>query len=124
LRLFGERNLSVQGKKCKLECKLSTKPDHTSMSHLALAFTLEDLQGYLTLRTEGLTRKTVIWLEKAAELLWNATKGIVSVSKLQSLRNHVLEKYRDIDAKRKVLQFARAFLRYMSSELRPAICRF
>jgi integrase len=85
------------------------------MSHLALAFTLEDLQGYLTLRTEGLTRKTVIWLEKAAELLWNATKGIVSVSKLQSLRNHVLEKYRDIDAKRKVLQFARAFLRYMSS---------
>jgi integrase len=84
------------------------------MSDLVLTFTFEDLQGYLTLRAEGLTHKTVIWLEKAGELLWNATKGIVSVSTLQNLRNHVLKKYRDTDAKRKVLQFARAFLRYMS----------
>ncbi|MGA3198818.1 MAG: hypothetical protein ABSD89_05370 [Halobacteriota archaeon] len=84
------------------------------MSDLALTFTLEDLQGYLTLRAAGVARKTVIWLEKAAELLWNATKGIVSVSTLQNLRNYVLKKYCDIDAKRKVLQFARAFLQYMS----------
>jgi hypothetical protein len=93
---FDQRSCSAQGKKCKLECKLSTKPDHASMSDLALAFTLEDLQGYLTLRAAGLTRKTVIWLEKAAELLWNVTKGTVSISTLQNLRNHVLAKYRDI----------------------------
>ncbi|MGA9080564.1 MAG: hypothetical protein WB581_10100 [Halobacteriota archaeon] len=84
------------------------------MSDLALTFTLEDLQAYLTQRAAGLARKTVIWLEKAAELLWNATKGIVSVSTLQNLRNYVLKKYRDIDAKRKVPPFARAFLHYMS----------
>jgi integrase len=74
----------------------------------------EDLKGYLNLRSEGLARKTIIWLKKAAELLWNATKGIVSISALQNLRNHVLAKYRDTFAKRKVLQFSRAFLRYMS----------
>jgi hypothetical protein len=85
------------------------------MCCLTLPFTRDDLSGYLALRAAGLTPKTVTWLKKVAELLWNATKGIVSVSKLQSLRNHVLGKYRDIDAKRKVLQFARAFLRHMSS---------
>jgi integrase len=109
---FDERSSSAEEKKCKLECKLSSQ--HTGMSNLVLTFTLEDLQGYLTLRAAGLTRKTVIWLEKAAELLWNATKGIVSVSTLQNLRNHIIKKYRGADAKRKVLQFARAFLRYMS----------
>jgi integrase len=72
------------------------------------------LQGYLTLRAEGLASKTVTLLKKAAELLWNATRGFVSISTLQNLRNHVLTKYSDIDAKRKVLQFARAFLLYMS----------
>jgi len=53
-------------------------------------------------------------LKKSARLLWNATNGFISVPTLKNLRNHVLEKYRDIDAKRKVLQFARAFLGYMS----------
>jgi integrase len=72
------------------------------------------LKEYLTLRAAGLSPKTITWLKKAAELLWNATKGIVSVSTQQNLRNHVIKKYRDTDAKRKVLQFARAFLCYMS----------
>jgi hypothetical protein len=53
-------------------------------------------------------------LKKSARLLWNATNGFISVPTLQNLRNHVIEKYRDTDAKRKVLQFARAFLSYMS----------
>ncbi len=84
------------------------------MSDLMLTFSHEDLQGYLSLRAEGLSSKTIIWLKKSAELLWNATKGVVSVSTLLNLRTYVLKKYRDIDAKRKVLQFARAFLRYKS----------
>jgi hypothetical protein len=111
---FGERSLSDEGKKCKLECKLQPQANHSSIAAIALLFTQEDLQGYLTLRAAGLTQKSVVWLKKSAELLWNATEGIISVSTLQNLRNYVLEKYRDIDAKRKVLQFARAFLGYMS----------
>ena len=34
---------------------------------------------------------------------------------MRCLRDHILTKYQDADAKRKVLQFARAFLRYMST---------
>jgi integrase len=53
-------------------------------------------------------------LKKSAELLWNTTNGVVSVSTLRCLRDYVLTKYQDNDAKRKVLQFARAFLRYLA----------
>ena len=53
-------------------------------------------------------------VEKGAELLWDATRGTVSISTLQNLHNHVLKKYRDTYAKRKVLQFTRAFLRCRS----------
>ena len=111
---FDERSASAEGKKCKLECKLYPQTNHTGLSDLTLLFTREDLNGYLTLRATGLTPKTVTWLKKAAELLWKATKGVISMSTTSHLRDHVLQKYHDMDAKRKVLQFARAFLRYMS----------
>ena len=111
---FDERSASAEGKKCKLECKLYPKRNHAGMSDLALPFTYEDLVGYLTLRAAGLSPKTVTWLKKSAELLWDSAKGVVSICTMQKLRDHVLAKYRDIDAKRKVLQFAHAFLGYMS----------
>ncbi|MGZ4846795.1 MAG: hypothetical protein ACXVIL_09445 [Halobacteriota archaeon] len=82
------------------------------MSTLALQFTREDVAGYLELRSAGLTRATIPWLRKAAELLWNATGGVVSVATTRRLRDHAIHKYKDTDAKRKVLNFAKAFLRY------------
>ncbi len=69
---------------------------------------------YLEFRIAGLTSATIPWLRKAAELFWNATEGVVSVDTVRHLRDHVLHKYTDIDAKRKVLNFAKAFLRYMA----------
>ncbi len=109
---FEQRGLSAQAKECKLECKL--EPQHTHMSELMLTFAAQDLNEYLMLRATGLTRKTVTWLKKAAELLWCSTEGIVSVTTTRRLRDYVLAKYTDTYAKRKVLGFARAFLRYMS----------
>ena len=109
---FEQRSCPAQGKECKLECK--PEPHRSGISDLALSFTLDDLNDYLTLRAAGLTPKTVTWLKKAAELLWHASKGVVSISAMRRLRDSVLTKYRDMDAKRKVFQFARAFLRYMS----------
>jgi integrase len=111
---FGERNATVASKKFKPEFKLSHRLNTTGISTLILPFTREDLIGYLELRSAGLASKSITWLKKSASLFWNATNGFISVLTLHKLRNHVLEKYRDIDAKRKVLQFARAFLGYMS----------
>ncbi|MGA7076699.1 MAG: hypothetical protein WBZ42_09195 [Halobacteriota archaeon] len=112
--LFDERSYSALGKKCKLECKLSPQANHAGISDLTLLFTYEDLQGYLTLRAAWLSPKTVTWLKKSAEILWNSTRGVVSVTTIRRLRDLVLAKYQDTDAKRKVMQFARAFLHYMS----------
>ncbi|MDD1721288.1 MAG: hypothetical protein LUP95_04810 [Euryarchaeota archaeon] len=84
------------------------------MSGLELWFAHEDLNGYLTLRSAGLAHKSVNWLRKSAELLWNVTRGTVSMVTMRHLRDHVLAKYKNSEAKRKVLQFARAFLRYLA----------
>jgi len=110
-----QQNATVASKKFKPEFKLPPQPNNTGISTLILPFTRDDLVGYLELRTAGLARKSITWLKKSARLFWNATNGFISVPSLQNLRNYVLEKYRDVDAKRKVLQFARAFLGYMST---------
>ena len=104
---FEQRGLSAQAKECKLECKL--QPQHPHMSQLMLPFAAQDLNEYLTLRATGLTRKTVTWLKKAAELFWYSTEGIVSVATTRRLRDYVLAKCIDTYAKRKVLGFARPF---------------
>jgi len=112
LPYFKQRGYAAQGRECKLECKLS--PSATNMAELALAFTSQDLDEYLTLRAAGLTHKSVIWLRKAAEFFWNATTGVISVSTMSLLRYNILSKYCDIYAKRKTLGFARVFLRHLS----------
>jgi hypothetical protein len=66
---FDQRSLSVEGKKCKLECKLERQVSNTGLSSLTLQFTRNDLDVYFALRAIGLAHKTVIWLKKAAELL-------------------------------------------------------
>lgn len=52
--------------------------------------------------------------KKAADILWGCTKGEISRITANELRSYVLTKYRDIYAKRKVLNFAKAFLCYLS----------
>jgi integrase len=111
---FDQRGCSAQAKRCKLECKLEPQVSTTDLSALALQFKRNDLDVYLAFRSTGLTHKTVTWLKKAAQFLWGASSGVISVSTMSLLRHNILSKYRDIYAKRKVLQFARAFLRYMS----------
>ena len=111
---FDQRGLSAQAKECKLECKLKPQVSKAGLSTLTLQFALDDLNVYFALRSTGLAHKTVIWLKKAEELLWNATRGAISVSTMSLLRHNILSKYRDIYAKRKTLGFARAFLRYLS----------
>ncbi len=51
-----------------------------------------DLDDYLTLRSAGLARTSIVWNKKSAELLWNAKHGVVSVTTLRSLRDYALTK--------------------------------
>jgi len=76
-------------------------------------FTRDELDDYLRFRCEGISRKSAVWLDKAAEIAWAQTGGEVSREACGKLRSYTLQKYSDIDAKRKVLNFAKAFLKHL-----------
>jgi integrase len=78
-----------------------------------VGFTRDELNDYLRLRCEGISRKSATWLRKAAEIVWAQTGGEVSREACGKLRTYTLQKYSDIDAKRKVLNFAKAFLKHL-----------
>jgi integrase len=61
-----------------------------------------------------LSKGSIPWINKSYETYWNVTSGIVSKKRLEALRNYLLQKYVDIYARRKIINFARAFLRYLS----------
>ena len=46
-------------------------------------------------------------------MFWNTTEGEISKASLETLRDYVLTKYTDICARRKVLNFTKAFLWYL-----------
>ena len=81
---------------------------------LELAYTSQELRSYTTFRKAGVSAATVLWINKASQTLWNTTEGEFSKASLETLRDYVLSKYTDICAKQKVLNFAKAFLRYLT----------
>jgi len=58
-------------------------------------FTPDELDDYLRLRCEGLSRKSATWLEKAAEIVWVQTGGEISREACGKLRSYTLQKYTD-----------------------------
>jgi integrase len=81
---------------------------------LQLAFSQSQLTGYKEWRATGLNRKSANWMNKAAEILWDSTKGIINKSTMEAIRDFVLAKYTCVYAKRKVLYFTRGFLKYLT----------
>jgi hypothetical protein len=49
-----------------------------SLATLQLTFSLNQLNHYKKWRIEGLDRKSSNWMNKAAEIVWNCTHGIIS----------------------------------------------
>ena len=88
--------------------------DCDTLDKLKLTFSKNELRGYTDRLAVGLSRQTTNWLRKGAEILWNSTKGELSNTTVDALRQHVLRKYVDVYAKRKVINFSKAFFRYLS----------
>jgi len=96
---------------CQVEASL---PNHTSLTELKLEFTRDEPLSYLQWRAAGLNRKSINWAKKSAEIVWSATNGIVNKTNTDALRSYILDKYRCDNAKNKVLNFAKAFLKYLT----------
>jgi integrase len=88
--------------------------DCDTLEELRLTFSKSELTSYTDRREVGLSRKTTNWLRKAAQILWTCTKGEISKTTVDVLRQYVLRKYVDVYAKRKVINFTKAFFRYLA----------
>jgi hypothetical protein len=81
---------------------------------LKLSFTHNALDDYVAYRSEGIAKKSKDWINRASRALWESTRGEISHQTMTSLRTFVLSKYSSVDAHRKVLGFAAAFLKYLA----------
>lgn len=79
-----------------------------------LSFSKDDLDRYVAHRKTRLAAKSVDWLNRASQALWESTQGEISQGNITALRNSVLNKYASIDSHRKVLGFATAFLKHLA----------
>jgi integrase len=66
------------------------------------------------MRTAGLSHKSSNWIKKAAATFRSHTNGKISKASLEALRTFLLSKYADHYAQSKVLNFAKAFLKYQA----------
>jgi hypothetical protein len=86
------------------------KPSNTP----ELSFERSELDQYVAYRSEGLAKKSLDWINRASQALWESTKGEISHQTMTDLRTFILSKYSSVDAHRKVLGFAAAFLKYLA----------
>ncbi len=95
-------------------CQCSPSIACDTLETLKLTFSKKELSSYADSRAVGLSSKTITSLKKAARILWNCTKGQISKTTLDTLRQYVLGKYTDVYSKRKVINFSKAFFQYLA----------
>jgi hypothetical protein len=87
---------------------------HQSLISLELDYGEEELTDYTAFRCIGVTAATIPWINKCSETYWKVTKGVINKARTEAFREYVLSKYTGIYSKRKMLSFAKAFLRYLT----------
>jgi len=61
-----------------------------------------------------MAKKSVDWIDRSSEALWESTKGEISHQTVTGLRTFVLDKYQSRDSHSKVLSFAVGFLNFLA----------
>ena len=84
------------------------------LASLELEFTKQELKSYTEFRAAGISKASIPWMKRCSKTFWNATRGTISKKRCDALRAHLSERYTDIYAPRKVMNFATAFLKYLS----------
>jgi len=94
--------------------KIPHQQHQQSLMSLELDYGEEELTDYTAFRCVGVTAATIPWINKCSETYWKATKGVINKARAEAFRAYVLTKYIGIYSKRKMLNFAKAFLRYLT----------
>jgi hypothetical protein len=94
--------------------KIPHQQNQQSLMSLELDYGEEELTDYTAFRCIGVTAATIPWIDKCSVTFWHATKGVINKARIEAFREYVLTKYTGIYSKRKMLNFAKAFLRYLT----------
>jgi hypothetical protein len=116
----GELDCSVgqsDGASAKYQMLSSYQTTGNHLSSLELYFDQKELQSYKESRIVGLSKKSINWIDKSSDIIWDILKGCVSKERIDLLRNHVLKKYSSDYSHSKVLSFAVSFLKYLSKTM-------
>ncbi|MGZ4929351.1 MAG: hypothetical protein ACXV76_13955, partial [Halobacteriota archaeon] len=89
--------------------------DGNSLAVLNLPYSEDELNSYTEFRKAGVSKGSVPWLGRASRRLWDTTQGTISKASMDALRTYTLTHYTDLNAKRKVLNFTKAFLKYLAT---------
>jgi len=84
-----------------------------NLASLELRFTKQELMSYTELRLAGISKASIPWVKRSSLIFWNVTKGVISKERCDALRQHLSARYTDHYAPRKVLNFSKAFLKYL-----------
>ena len=90
------------------------RPDNEGLASLVLKYTKSELISYTEFRLAGISKASVPWMKRCSLTFWDVTKGKISKERCDALREHLSTRYTDPYAPRKVLNFATAFLKYLS----------
>ncbi|MGZ4864574.1 MAG: hypothetical protein ACXV5H_07145, partial [Halobacteriota archaeon] len=78
-------------------------------------FSANELASYVDHRTTGLADLSQDWINRSAGILWDTTAGNISKSTMEKLRQRTLNTYKSSWSHGKILSFAKAFLRYLTT---------
>jgi hypothetical protein len=92
----------------------SGRPIQESLATLTLQYSKEELASYTHFRVSGISEASIPWMKRCSLTFWKATRGTIGKEKCDALREHLCERYADPYAPRKVMNFATAFLKYLS----------
>jgi hypothetical protein len=85
-----------------------------TLSEIQLPYSIDELHSFTESRKEGLSKRSLNWIEKSSDTIWTVTKGTISQNSMEEIRRYVLQKYSSDCSYSKVVSFTKSFLRYLS----------
>ncbi len=69
---------------------------------------------YTKERERGLSPRSLYWIRRSAQVVWDQTEGVISQKTITRLKNHILTVSRSDSNINKLIGFSRAFLKHLS----------
>jgi len=84
------------------------------MGQITLPYSYAELMEYAKEREQGLSPKSLYWIKKSAQVVWEQTGGVISQETVTRLKNYILANSRSNSNINKLICFGRAFLKHLS----------